>query len=246
MPAPSPSTNPSRSASNGREARSGSSLRCESVRACTNPATVMPVMQASAPPAITTSASPAAQQPHRPGQRLGPGRARRHRRVHARPCLELQADPRGGPVGHEHRDGERGDLAQAGALQQVVLVEQGDRAADAGADHDGEPLRVDHLAGLAEAGVRPRLLGGDERHLLAAVQPPRLHARDHLERRHRQRGGDAHRQVEAAHPLVLVVVDAPDAGAPREHRLPGGRDVPAERGGGAEAGDDDRFLAGGR
>ena len=59
MPAPSPSTNPSRSASNGRDARSGSSLRCDSVRACTNPATVMPVMQASAPPAITTSASPA-------------------------------------------------------------------------------------------------------------------------------------------------------------------------------------------
>ena len=119
------------------------------------------------------------------------------------------------------------------------MVEQGDRAADAGADHDGEPLRIDHLAGLTEACVGPGLLGGNERDLLAAIQPPRLYARDHLERRHRQGSGDAHRQVVTAHPFVLVVVDALDAGAACEHRLPGRRDVPAERGGGTQPGDDD-------
>ena len=239
MPAPSPSTNPSRSASNGRDARSGSSLRCESVRACTNPATVMPVMQASAPPAITTSASPARSIRTAQASASAPDAHADTGECTLALRLELQAHPRGGPVGHEHRDGERGDLAQAGTLQQVVLVEQRDRAADAGADHDGEPLRVDRLAGFAQARVRPRLLGGDERDLLAAVQPPGLHPGEDLERGDRQRRGDLHRQVEPAHPRVRLVVDVLDAGAAREHRLPGGRDVPTERGGGAQPGDDD-------
>jgi hypothetical protein len=58
MPAPSPSTKPSRSTSNGREARSGSSFRFDKVRAWANPAIVSGVIAASAPPASTTSASP--------------------------------------------------------------------------------------------------------------------------------------------------------------------------------------------
>ena len=58
IPEPSPSTNPSRSTSNGREARSGSSLRVLIARIWENPAIGMLVMQASAPPATTTSASP--------------------------------------------------------------------------------------------------------------------------------------------------------------------------------------------
>ena len=47
MPAPSPTTNPSRSASNGRLARSGSSLRVESAFIAANPPTPMGVMAAS-------------------------------------------------------------------------------------------------------------------------------------------------------------------------------------------------------
>ncbi len=58
MPAPSPSTKPSRSASHGREAAVGSSLRVLMVRDCAKPAMVIAAMQASAPPATTTSASP--------------------------------------------------------------------------------------------------------------------------------------------------------------------------------------------
>ena len=58
MPAPSPMTKPSRSRSNGREARCGSSLRVESARMAQKPPTPSGVMAASLPPAIMTSASP--------------------------------------------------------------------------------------------------------------------------------------------------------------------------------------------
>ena len=58
MPAPSPMTKPSRPASQGRLAFSGSSLRVESARIAANPPTPMGVMAASDPPAIMTSASP--------------------------------------------------------------------------------------------------------------------------------------------------------------------------------------------
>src|ERR1019366_4090650 len=57
MPAPSPMTKPSRSLSQGRLARAGSSLRVERARMAANPPTPMGVMAASAPPAIITSAS---------------------------------------------------------------------------------------------------------------------------------------------------------------------------------------------
>src|SRR6266436_2346112 len=58
MPAPSLHTNPSRSASNGRDARSGSSLRVVMALTAQKPAMVRGMMMASAPPAIITSASP--------------------------------------------------------------------------------------------------------------------------------------------------------------------------------------------
>ena len=49
---------PSRSLSNGRLARSGSSLRVESARSAAKPPTPIGVMAASDPPAIITSAAP--------------------------------------------------------------------------------------------------------------------------------------------------------------------------------------------
>ena len=58
MPAPSLHTNPSRSASNGREAFSGSSLRVDMAFMAQKPAMVRGTIMASAPPAIMTSASP--------------------------------------------------------------------------------------------------------------------------------------------------------------------------------------------
>lgn len=57
--APSPKTKPSRSASNGRPARSGASLRVESAPMVLSPVNITGVMAESVPPATTTSASPA-------------------------------------------------------------------------------------------------------------------------------------------------------------------------------------------
>ena len=56
MPAPSPQTKPSRPLSQGRLARSGSSLRRLSANIALKPAMPIGVMVASAPPAIITSA----------------------------------------------------------------------------------------------------------------------------------------------------------------------------------------------
>ena len=58
MPAPSPSRKPSRPLSNGREARSGSSLRVDSARIAENAAMFSGRIAASVPPATTTSARP--------------------------------------------------------------------------------------------------------------------------------------------------------------------------------------------
>src|SRR6266550_2703115 len=58
MPAPSPTTNPSRPASHGRLACAGSSLRVESAFMAANPPMPMGVMVASAPPQIIISAAP--------------------------------------------------------------------------------------------------------------------------------------------------------------------------------------------
>ena len=60
MPAPSPITNPSRWASNGREAFCGASFRSDVAFIEQKPAMPSGVMGASAPPAIMTSASPRA------------------------------------------------------------------------------------------------------------------------------------------------------------------------------------------
>src|SRR5947199_10515898 len=58
IPAPSLITKPSRSRSNGREARSGSSLRLLSALIAENPARPISTMDASEPPATKMSASP--------------------------------------------------------------------------------------------------------------------------------------------------------------------------------------------
>src|SRR6202030_3472468 len=58
MPAPSPTTKPSRCASKGRLACAGSSLRVDSAFMDENPPTPMGVMVASVPPQIIISAAP--------------------------------------------------------------------------------------------------------------------------------------------------------------------------------------------
>jgi hypothetical protein len=58
MTAPSPNTNPSRSASNGRLASVGASLRSDRGPITDSPANIASLIAASVPPAMTTSASP--------------------------------------------------------------------------------------------------------------------------------------------------------------------------------------------
>src|SRR3954463_12006407 len=57
-PAPSPTMKPSRSLSNGRLARSGSSLRVDRARSAPKPPMPIGVIAASEPPAIITSGGP--------------------------------------------------------------------------------------------------------------------------------------------------------------------------------------------
>ena len=59
MPAPSPSTNPSRSLSKGRLARSGSSFRSERACRLPNPLRLILKTLMSIPPVMTTSTRPA-------------------------------------------------------------------------------------------------------------------------------------------------------------------------------------------
>ena len=97
-------------------------------------------------------------------------------------------------------------------LQRVVGGEGGADAADAAGDDDAEPLRVD----LRRARVGPRLARGDERELLAPVQPARLHPVDHRRRVDRGGRGDLHRQVRVPSPRSSLR----DAAAPGQQRLP--------------------------
>ena len=84
MPAPSPTTNPSRCLSQGRLARCGSSFRCDSARMAANPPMPIGVMQASAPPQIITSAVAALDDLERIADRVRARRAsRRGRRIRA-------------------------------------------------------------------------------------------------------------------------------------------------------------------
>ncbi len=105
-----------------------------------------------------------AQQEQRPGERLRAGRAGADGGVDPGAGAELQADRGGRAVGHEHRDEVRADPSRAALAQHVGLAEDRQRTADAGADHDGEPLGVD----LGRAGVGPGLAGRDQRELLHA------------------------------------------------------------------------------
>ena len=93
-------------------------------------------------------------------------------------------------------------------------------------------------ARIAQAGLLPRL-GGDDRHLLAAVQPAGADAVDLIGRVDRETGDELGRVL-----LDPVVGDPADPRPTGQQSLPGADDVATERRGGTEAGDDD--VGGGR
>ena len=148
---PSLSTNPLRSASNGREAVSGSGFFVSAV-ICAKAATVSGIVAASEPPAITRSTVAVADQPHRLADRVVGRRARRDRAVVGAGEPEMHRDVAAGGVGHEHRHHERRHASRALLAQHVVLVEERLDAADAGGVDHGAAIGAD--LGLARVGPR--------------------------------------------------------------------------------------------
>ena len=76
-------------------------------------------------------------------------------------------------------------------------------------------------------------VGGDHGELAGAVETAGLDPLEDLGRLDRDAAADLDRQL-----VDPVVGEVPDAGRAGQQGLPGGGDVPADGGGGAEAGDD--------
>ena len=183
MAAPSPRTKPSRSTSQGRDARSGSSLRRLMACIWAKQAIGSGWMTPSVPPTTTTSARPSRimSMPSAIDSLL-------EAQAETGVCTpawapEPEADVGGGGVGHQHRDGQRADAAGALLLLDVPVAEQRLQTADAGGDRHAEPFAIDRVVLLqAEAGVAPGLQGGDDAELGRAVQPAGLDPLQHLGR----------------------------------------------------------------
>ncbi len=150
--------------------------------------------------------SPGPDHLHGVADRLGARSACAHRGVHARLRAELDGDPAGRAVRHQHRHGVRGQPLPALLLQRVVRRQSRGHAADAAGHHDAQPLRID----LGRACVRPGLTGSDQSELFTAVQPARLHPVDQGGRIDRRPRRDPGRQFGS--PVVGQLADAAAAG----------------------------------
>ena len=142
MPAPSPTTKPSRSLSKGRQACSGSSLRVERACIAANPPTPIGVMAASEPPAIITSASPRSMMRYASPMEC----ALVVQAVAVASIGPLGAVPDAHMPGRQVHDGrrnkERGNLARAAVQHVAVLALDDVEPADAGADVNADALGV--------------------------------------------------------------------------------------------------------
>ncbi len=176
----------------------------------------------------------------REGDALVAGGTRRDGGVHGGAGADVQADLGRGGVGHQHRDGERRDPAGALLLEDVVVVEEGVDAADAGGhrDPDALVLEVARLLQDVEARVAPRFHRRDHRELRGAVQAAGLDPLEDLGRLDGHASGDLDR-----HLLGPVVGQGADAGTSVHERVPGAGDVASDGAGGAEAGHHDSCAA---
>ncbi len=165
--------------------------------------------------------------------RLGPGGAGTHGGVHSGTGAEGEADRRGRPVRHEHRDQVRRDRPWSLVPQYLGLAEQRQGTADAGPDDHGEPLGRDGR----RAGVRPGLARGDERELLDAVERAGLDPFEPALEVHR--GGETGRQR-----VPLLALEQAHAGATGEQAFGERGHVGTEGGEGAEPCDGDRAREG--
>ena len=87
---------------------------------------------------------------------------------------QFDSHPSGRAVGHEHRNRVRRDPTRSLLFQDVVLCQQSGGAADTTAEAHPEPLLVEF--GVGESGVVEGFIGGDDRDLLAAVEPALPHS----------------------------------------------------------------------
>ena len=149
-PAPSPMTKPSRRASNGREMPES-----DSASIAAKAAWARSVWAASAPPVIDRVAVAGGDRPGGGADRVGAGRAGRHRPEHlaAEAVAHRQRGRRG--VGHHQRDRQRRHGLVA--AQPVVAAQQRADAADPGADDAADAVGVVGSPGPSRpAPPRPR------------------------------------------------------------------------------------------
>jgi hypothetical protein len=163
-------TKPSRSASNGRLAASGSSLRRESARIAEKPETPTLVIAASLPPQSITSARPSriasspapiaicdtAQAVH--SDKRGPLRAK------------LDRDPTGAHVRNDLRDRKRANPIGPPADQRVVAILERLQTTHRARDRSTNPVR---LPLDSEPRIRLGLTRRRHNHLREAIHPPR-------------------------------------------------------------------------
>ena len=186
---------------------------------------------ASVPPASTTSARPRRIRSMAIAIASLPDAQAEVGCVDGRAGAVLEADVGRRRVGHEHRDGQRRDATRALLEERVVVGEQRGDAADAGGERHAEALGLE--AGVLQAGVGPGLVGRDHGELAGAVEAAGLDAVEDLGRL----DGDAAAILTGSW-STQSSVEVADAGLPGEQGVPGGGDVTADGGGGAESGDD--------
>ena len=160
MPAPSPTTKPSRSLSKGRQAWVGSSLRVERAFMAAKPPTPMGVMAASAPPAIIAVGVAALDDAEGVADGVRGGGAGGGGRLVRALGAVADGDVSGGEVDDGGGDEERRDLARPAVHQVGVLALDDVEAADAGADVHADV--VCDLRRDLQAGVLHRLVCGCE------------------------------------------------------------------------------------
>ena len=167
-------------------------------------------------------------------QGFGAGRTGRNRCVGPGMQAQVDGDLACRRVGDQHRHRERIHPPRAGLQQVGVLALQGGQAADAGADHHGNPAGVHPLA--MGGGVGPGLTGRQQGQLGAAVEPPLLQGLEAGVEIVVHPAGNPGRQVGG--PALL---NRRDAGVACQGGFPGGIDTGAEGGDAPPAGDGQPF-----
>ena len=141
--APSPITNPSRVASNGREARGGCSSSAARPRIAQKPARISGWMHASVPPRDHGVGVAAPDQLGALADRVRAGRAGGDGRVVRPADPERDRELPAGRVDEDVREEVRRDAVRPALAQHVGLLHDPEQPADRGAEHDPDARRVE-------------------------------------------------------------------------------------------------------